>query len=67
MITSVDPNSVASQSGLQVGMIIKSLNRISTPDAVTFEKVYNQIKPGTQVLVFVTTPQGDRYTTIIKE
>ena len=67
MITSVVPNSVASQSGLQVGMIIKSLNRISTPDAVTFEKVYNQIKPGTQVLVFVTTPQGDRYTTIIKE
>ena len=67
MITSVDPNSVASQSGLQVGMIIKSLNRISTPDAVTFEKVYSQIKSGTKVLVFVTTPQGDRYTTIIKE
>jgi serine protease Do len=67
MITSVDPNSVASQSGLQVGMIIKSLNRISTPDAVTFEKVYSQIKSGTEVLVFVTTPQGDRYTTIIKE
>ena len=67
MITSVDPNSVASQSGLQVGMIIKSLNRISTPDAVTFEKVYSQIKSGAEVLVFVTTPQGDRYTTIIKE
>ena len=67
MITSVDPNSVASQSGLQVGMIIKSLNRISTPDAVTFEKVYSQIKSVTKVLVFVTTPQGDRYTTIIKE
>ena len=67
MITSVEPNSIASQSGLQVGMIIKSLNRISTPDAVTFEKVYSQIKSETEVLVFVTTPQGDRYTTIIKE
>lgn len=61
-----EPNSIASQSGLQVGMIIKSLNRISTPDAVTFEKVYSQIKSGTEVLVFVA-PQGDRYTTIIKE
>ena len=67
LVTSVDTNSAASASGLQYGMIIKSLNRLNTPDTATFEKVYNQIKPGTQVLIFVTTSQGDRYTTIIKE
>ena len=67
LVTSVDPNSSASDSGLQPGMLIKSLNRITTSDIETFEKVYNQIESGTQVLILVRTSQGDRYTTIVKD
>ncbi len=67
LVTSVDPNSSASDSGLQPGMLIKSLNRITTSDIEAFEKVYNQIESGTQVLILVRTSQGDRYTTIVKD
>jgi serine protease Do len=52
-ITSVDPNGIAVQAGLQEGDVILKLNRSAIESVDQFNKIMNQAKPGDNVLFYL--------------
>jgi serine protease Do len=53
VITSVAPNGIAAEAGLQEGDVILKFNRSAVESVVQFEKIMKQVKPGDNVLFYL--------------
>ena len=61
-IAEVEPNSAAAAAGLKVGDVITAVNGTPTPDPTTLTQVLVTLKPGQQVKVDYTAPDGSKNT-----
>ena len=53
VITSVDPNGIAAEAGLQEGDVILKFNRNAVESVDQFDKIMKQVKPGDNVLFYL--------------
>jgi putative serine protease PepD len=61
-IAEITANSAAGAAGLQVGDVITAVNGTPTPDPTTLSQVLVTLKPGQQVKVDYTSPDGSKHT-----
>ncbi|WP_194896386.1 S1C family serine protease [Catenulispora pinisilvae] len=64
-IAELEPNSAAGNAGLKVGDVITAVNGSSTPDLTTLSQVLVSLKPGQQVPVAYTAPDGSKHTATV--
>ena len=64
-IAELEPNSAAGNAGLKVGDVITAVNGSSTPDLTTLSQVLVSLKPGQQVTVAYTAPDGSKHTATV--
>ncbi|WP_370371092.1 S1C family serine protease [Catenulispora sp. GP43] len=64
-IAQVEANSAAGAAGLKVGDVITAVNGTPTPDPTTLSQVLVTLKPGQQVKVDYTSPDGSKHTATV--
>ncbi|ACZ10450.1 Periplasmic serine endoprotease DegP precursor [Sebaldella termitidis] len=66
IVTGVGSNTEAAKIGIQPGMIVRSINRVSVNSVEDFKKVYDSIQKGASMLILIATPNGSQYITLNK-
>ncbi|MDR2878814.1 MAG: Do family serine endopeptidase [Fusobacteriales bacterium] len=66
VVTNVAGNTEAAKIGIQPGMIVRSINRVSVNSLEDFKKVYDRIQKGASMLILIATPNGSQYITLKK-
>lgn len=64
-IAELETNSPAGTAGLKVGDVITAVNGTATPDLTTLSQVLVTLKPGQQVKVDYTAPDGSKHSATV--
>jgi serine protease Do len=60
LVTEVDPGGLADDAGLDVGMVVQRVNRVSVNSLAEFESLVKALKPGDAIVMHVASYEGDR-------